>query len=109
MTIKPLVGQLVCPVCLNPHGNCVLLPVREISPTTEKDPIVGYSENPCGDCKELLKKGVVVIEIDASKTTDQTNPYRTGRLFVVRNEAFPDEIHNKPIFMDKEVLKDVNE
>lgn len=40
---------------------------------------------PCDNCKEMMKQGVVIISVKDG--TDHDNPYRTGRIFCVRDEA----------------------
>lgn len=73
---------------------------------------IGYGEELCSDCKELCNKGLLVVEIDVTKS-EANNPYRTGRLFVLDNNS--DFVKNidekfiinkkdsKFIFMDKEI------
>jgi hypothetical protein len=48
--------------------------------------VIGYLDSPCKECQELMKKGFLIIEVDEEKTDDKTNPYKTGRQFVVRPE-----------------------
>ena len=40
---------------------------------------------PCNECKELMKKGVMLIEV--KDVCDPKNPYRTGVMVLVRDEA----------------------
>ena len=42
----------------------------------------------CDECTETMKVGVFLIEVDLAKTTDKKNPWRTGRLSAIRDEAF---------------------
>ena len=44
--------------------------------------------NICKTCEEALKIGIGIIEVDESKTTNIKNPWRTGRICVIREEAF---------------------
>ena len=49
--------------------------------------------DPCNECKEHMKAGIVLITIDATKSEQGweedniPNPYRTGGFFVVKEEA----------------------
>ena len=51
------------------------------APRTILDP------DPCDKCKGLIADGVFLIEVDEAKTSDMKNPWRTGRLCVLRDEA----------------------
>jgi hypothetical protein len=42
---------------------------------------------PCDECKSLMEQGVMLIEVDVDKTDDEKNPWRTGRIAVLRDEA----------------------
>lgn len=44
---------------------------------------IGYSEEPCNECKELMSKGFIFIGYDSKLTTDMHNPYRTGNIWVI--------------------------
>jgi len=55
--------------------------------------IVGYLEKPCAECQDMQKKGFVLIGADSSKTDDPKNPYRTGNIWVITNEAAMNLFH----------------
>lgn len=40
---------------------------------------------PCDECKKLMKQGVMLVSVKDG--SDQTNPYRTGNLAVMKDEA----------------------
>ena len=42
-------------------------------------------KEPCDQCKKYMKKGVILITADESKSDDMQNPYRTGGWFVVKD------------------------
>lgn len=77
---------------------------------------IGYAEKLCDDCKDLCSKGLLVIEIDVTKS-EPNNPYRTGKLFVLDNNSdFVKNIDekfiinkngNKFIFINKEVFNNL--
>ena len=74
---------------------------------------IGYSEEICSDCKKLAEQGLIVLEIDASKS-ESGNPYRTGNMWVIKSDCalakdMKDFIINKFgcefVFVDKECAK----
>lgn len=74
---------------------------------------IGYSEEICSDCKKLAEQGLIVLEIDASKS-ESGNPYRTGNMWVIKSDCalakdMKDFIINKFgcefVFVDKECVK----
>lgn len=74
---------------------------------------IGYSEEICSDCKKLAEQGLIVLEIDASKS-ESGNPYRTGNMWVIKPDCalakdMKDFIINKFgcefVFVDKESAK----
>lgn len=74
---------------------------------------IGYSEEICSDCKKLAEQGLIVLEIDASKS-ESDNPYRTGNMWVIKSDCalakdMKDFIINKFgcefVFVDKECAK----
>lgn len=46
-----------------------------------------WNYEPCDECAEFMKRGVICIGVDESKTTDQKNPYRDGNWCVITAEA----------------------
>lgn len=45
------------------------------------------NKEPCDKCKEYMKKGIILISVDESKSDDRQNPWRTGGWVVVKEEA----------------------
>jgi hypothetical protein len=42
---------------------------------------------PCQKCKDYMKLGIILVEVDEEKSKgDLKNPYRTGRFFVVSED-----------------------
>lgn len=76
--------------------------------------VVGYMEEPCSNCTEHMKQGILCIGYDESKTTDFSNPYRTGTNAVLspayferncKNETLKQDILKKRMtFMDGRLL-----
>lgn len=44
-------------------------------------------KEPCPKCADLMKKGVMFIEVREEPKNPEEEPYRTGRLWVLRDEA----------------------
>ena len=44
-------------------------------------------KRPCTKCEGYMKQGIILISIDEAKSTDTTNPYRTGGWCVVKEEV----------------------
>lgn len=59
--------------------------------------------NICETCEKALEVGIGLIEVDESKTTDRNNPWRTGRICVIKESAF-DEIFNKDVDKSKRII-----
>ena len=78
---KSYVGMGVCYFCGKPKEIILDRRIRNVLPKT-----ACYNQEPCDECKKLMKLGVIVISVrDGEKGPD---PYRTGRWFVVKDEAF---------------------
>lgn len=43
------------------------------------------NKEPCDQCKEYMKQGILLISV--RDNTDQENPYRTGHIAVIKEEA----------------------
>ena len=60
---------------------------------------IGYAQEPCDECKELMTKGYILIEYDEALTEDKSNPYRTGNIWVITFDAA------KRMNMDKDTFE----
>jgi hypothetical protein len=81
--LNPTIAVSHCPLCGKKQDEGILLPGAKCK---EKAPM--YTEvpgKPCDNCKEMMKQGVVIVSVRDG--TDHDNPYRTGRIFCVREEA----------------------
>ena len=62
---------------------------------------VCLNQEPCDECKGLMAQGIILISIDEKRSTDKSNPYRTGGWVVIREEfvkkAFPEDIQEQVI------------
>lgn len=48
---------------------------------------IGYSNEPCKSCKDIMAQSFLLIGIVDSKTTDHKNPYRSGNQWGIKKEA----------------------
>ncbi len=84
---------LHCPVCLESSG--IALPgtkVRKMAAEAKKSPEAfmreGLMDNkPCTKCQGYMQQGIILIGVDEEKTTDKSNPWRTGRFTVIKEDA----------------------
>jgi len=65
-----------------------------------------WNKEPCDKCKEYMNMGVMLISVE--NKTDQENPYRTGKIVVIKVDAaekiFGDSIKDKrAAFVEDEV------
>ena len=58
--------------------------------------VMNYMKEPCDECKDLMTKGFVLIGAVEKKTTDVTNPYRSGNIWVVKQEVAIQLFGEKP-------------
>lgn len=88
--LNPSVG--VCFVCLKDREVILFGLLRPSqrqaleSPNGEAPRKVCLSTEPCAECRELMGRGVILISVDDAKSTDRTNPYRTGAWIVVTDD-----------------------
>lgn len=47
---------------------------------------VGYSDKLCPECQKLANQGLIILEIDSEKS-ESNNPYRTGKLWVIKEDC----------------------
>lgn len=81
-----------CPVCGQEDKGQILMDgvlseknAEEIEKLHGK--CIGYSDEPCKECKEMMEKAFLCIIYDESKTTEGADPYRTGQIIGVRKES----------------------
>ena len=114
--------KYVCPICgqVNEDASAVALGTKFNDKANVKkveamhNQIVGFSEKPCKECQEWIDKGAFfIIGIDAEKSNDMSNPYRTGHLVGIKRESefvkdLPEEYKKKDaIFMDYKEMQNL--
>lgn len=78
-----------CFFCGESKNEIVLLGIKSKAITgSEEAPMRGpvFDHEPCDKCAELMKRGILLISVRDGESGN--NPYRTGRLCVIREEAF---------------------
>ncbi len=80
MEDKSHVGMATCFVCGEVKH---LLLDRRLKNSLPREAC--YDKEPCDKCKEHMKQGIIFISVLKGAAGD--NPYRTGRFFVVKEEA----------------------
>ncbi len=75
----------ICFYCSEDSGD-IILPGR-LPGDVEAPRKAVWTHDPCPKCKEYMEQGVMLVCVDEEKTTDKKNPWRTGLLTVVRDEA----------------------
>ena len=87
-----------CPVCGNKHDEQILIHKRLRDLSKMDKQVVGYSKDPCKQCQEYMTMGLLIIEVDDATSTPN-NPYRTGKVYVIKREAGEQiftEVFNQP-------------
>jgi hypothetical protein len=59
--------------------------------------VVGTMEEPCQECKDMMAVGFLCVQVDESKTEDHSNPWRTGKICVVKHEAMQRMVNDQKI------------
>lgn len=82
----------ICPICAKLFDGPIIMNTKLTKANAKKvremhGKALNYMQTPCTDCKELMSKGFVLIGAVEKKTTDTTNPYRSGNLWVVKQEV----------------------
>ena len=80
--VNPSLHQ--CFFCGEPKG--VLLFGRRGIEDAEAPREVCIDREPCDKCKGFMEQGIILIGVDADKTTDEKNPYRDGNWCVVTED-----------------------
>jgi len=84
MAEKSYVGMTQCFYCGEPSGLVLDTRLRD---RFERN--VGVVDmTPCNKCAELMKMGIMIISVRSGESGK--NPYRTGRMAVIKDEAFRD-------------------
>jgi hypothetical protein len=83
----------LCPICAKTEmDGGIVMNKRFSEPMAKKveslhNKVVAFSKEPCDQCKEYKAMGFVLIGVVETKTDDATNPYRSGNIWVVKQEV----------------------
>lgn len=77
---KSHVGMEACFFCGQEKGVVLDRKLRKSLPRKAV-----YNHEPCNECAELMKQGIIIIEVRDGEQGG--NPYRTGKQFVLKEEA----------------------
>jgi hypothetical protein len=83
----------LCPICAKTEmDGGIVMNTRLSGPMAKKveslhNQVVGFSKEPCDTCKGYKAMGFVLIGAVEAKTEDATNPYRSGNIWVVKQEV----------------------
>jgi len=61
-------------------------------------------KRPCTKCEGYMTQGIILISVDEAKSTDTTNPYRTGGWCVVKEEVIK-RLSIKPQELEDRILE----
>lgn len=105
---KPVViTKRACRVCGKLYDGDILIARNMKTDLSEMDgQVVGWLDEPCDQCKEWMKQGVIFVGIDPDKTEDKNNPWRTGDFSVIRDSSKVFGVINEPhrsIILEKRV------
>jgi hypothetical protein len=88
--VNPAVEQ--CFVCLKDKGLVLFGRMKNDQKAPTK---VCMDQEPCEECKDFMKQGIILISVDEKKSADPQNPWRTGGWVVVKEE-FIRRVINSP-------------
>lgn len=88
-TLEVAMTKELCPVCLEETDGSIVMNTRLTEGEAKKvkelhGKVTGFGPV-CTDCKI---EGVYLIGVDPEKTDDRRNPYRTGTIIGITNDAF---------------------
>ena len=87
--------KTLCPICTEEMDGDILLNTRLTEGEAKKvqamyNQVVSWSKTLCPDCLDMKSKGFILIGAVEVKTEDVTNPYRSGNIWVVKQEVADD-------------------
>jgi len=91
-TVGVALTKELCPVCTAEMDGAIMMNTRLTENNAKKvealhGKVVGWSKELCDNCKDMKSKGFILIGAVEAKTTDTTNPYRSGNIWVVKEEV----------------------
>lgn len=81
----------LCPICTKETSQSLMMNKKlgkkqadEVEKLHDKNM---WAKKICPDCQDMKEKGFILIGAVEAKTTDTTNPYRSGNIWVVKQEV----------------------
>lgn len=85
----------VCFFCQKPKNEVVL--VGRLKDDKEAPRNAVWNNEPCDECRDLMNRGIVCISVDADKSNDHSNPWRSGGWCVLTEKAFGEIFHGEVV------------
>lgn len=89
-TDKDYVGMSLCYYCGKATGVVLDNRLRKTLPK-----LAVYDYKPCDECAEHMKQGIMLISVD--NDAEGHNPWRTGRISVIKEEAIRNVVQPKEL------------
>lgn len=96
-----LLGHLSYVKAVNMFGEEIAKKCHGTRDDLEAPKGVCFSQRPCATCAKHMEEGVIFISVKDDDDVDKDNPYRTGNVVVLKEEAV------KRIVKTKDILDDV--
>lgn len=85
----------LCPICTKEMDGGIVVNTRLTTSDAKKveamhNQVIGWSKEPCDECKDMQTKGFILIGAVEAKTDDVTNPYRSGNIWCVAQKVADD-------------------
>lgn len=84
--------QEACPACGKTQDGPIIMNrllteklAKEVEDLHGK--VIGYADKPCKECQDLMKQGLLIIGVIEEKTDNKSNPWRSGHMWVIKQEA----------------------
>lgn len=108
---SPTIVYRICPVCADYSDPIIIIDKYLSNSAIEKlrkvhNEILGYMDNLCPTCKELINdKTVAVVLLDREKTKSVDDPYRTGDVLIVEKELFKEPVDEFCFMYEDEAIE----
>lgn len=91
-TLGAAIVHELCSICTKECNSSVVINTKLTAAMANKveslhGKAIQWSKKPCDECADMMTKGFVLIGAVEAKTTDATNPYRSGNIWCVKQEV----------------------
>jgi hypothetical protein len=87
---EPKIGVALTKCFICGKDDCIVINTKltkKHAEEVEKMNGMSISKEPCPECREHMKNGVILISVDEDKSDDMNNPWRTGGWWVIKSDA----------------------